>query len=79
MKGNLAKWVVNNNDEEFERMMNSEVPLPFIDKRTNRETIKWQQKPGVPNHYWDCELMSLVMATMCGVYGDVTQKVDNKE
>lgn len=70
MKGKTCKWVTSDTDDEYEKHMNSEILLPSINNKTKKEQLIWTCKPGIPNHYRDCELQNLVMAQMCGCIGN---------
>lgn len=75
--GRGPKWVTNNTDADYERQLNSEVEVTEIDKKSGKLRRRWKVKPNEPNHYLDCELMQLVMATMVGCYGIDSFQVDN--
>lgn len=72
--GKGKSWVASDVDEDYEKQMNSEILTCTIDKRTHREKWIWMQKTGVPNHYFDCECMNVVAASMVGIIGDMGVK-----
>lgn len=72
--GKGTKWSAPEFDAEYERQMNSEVLQRTIDKRNNKEKWIWVVKTGVPNHFWDCELMQLVGASMVNVVGNLSTR-----
>lgn len=67
--GKGVSWQVNTDDEQYQRQMNSEVLMPVLDKRTNKEKQVWVQRTGIPNHYFDCECQQIVLAAMVGILG----------
>jgi hypothetical protein len=71
-----GKWLNNEYDEEYERQMNSEILTRDINKQTGRAEWVYKARPGVANHYFDCEAMQVVGVCILGLLGDTNTKVN---
>jgi hypothetical protein len=67
--GKGTAWLANNVDEDYKTQLNSEVFTLMPGKNGQRPYWKWEAKPNVPNHYWDCECMQVVAALMTKCLG----------
>jgi phage terminase large subunit GpA-like protein len=61
------KLIMNGDDKEFEEMLNVEVKVKVIDKKTNMPDWRWINKSGKPNEAWDCLCMNICQAMMSGI------------
>ena len=67
---NATHWNLPANvDEEYFHHMTAEQQIAVVDKATGKNKIKWQLKSsGLPNHYFDCEVLQLVVADLADLH-----------